>query len=87
MSLSLRPDVCATDTADGMVLLDEVTGRYWQLNHTAALVLRGLLDGAEPPDMARALCEAHPRLTAERADADTDSITRALIEARLVVSA
>lgn len=87
MSLTLRPDVCATDTADGMVLLDEVTGRYWQLNRTAALVLRGLLDGAAPPDTARALCAAYPRLTAERADADTDSITRALIEARLVVSA
>ncbi|MER5253048.1 MULTISPECIES: lasso peptide biosynthesis PqqD family chaperone [unclassified Streptomyces] len=85
MSLTLRPDVCATDTADGMVLLDEVTGRYFQLNRTAALVLRGLLDGAEPPDAARALCAAYPRLTAERADADAASITRALIGARLVV--
>ncbi|MDQ1024147.1 hypothetical protein QF035_001729 [Streptomyces umbrinus] len=87
MSLSLRSDVCATDTADGMVLLDEVTGRYWQLNRTAALVLRGLIDGAEPSDMARALCEAYPRLTAERADADTASITRALMASRLVVPA
>ncbi|MEU9118146.1 lasso peptide biosynthesis PqqD family chaperone [Streptomyces sp. NPDC048483] len=87
MSLTLRPGVCMTDTPDGMVLLDEVTGRYWQLNRTAALVLRSLLDGAEPPDAARALSEAYPRLTAERADADTASITRALTEARLVVPA
>ncbi|TXS39682.1 lasso peptide biosynthesis PqqD family chaperone [Streptomyces sp. uw30] len=85
MSLTLRPGVCATDTADGMVLLDEVTGRYWQLNRTAAIILRSLVDGAEPPDTVRALCEAYPRLTAERADADTASITRALTEARLVV--
>ncbi|MEV0324376.1 lasso peptide biosynthesis PqqD family chaperone [Streptomyces sp. NPDC050658] len=87
MSLTLRPDVCATDTADdGMVLLDEATGRYWQLNRTAALVLRSLLDGREPPDAARALCAAHPRLSAERAAADAASITRSLIEARLVVT-
>ncbi|MEU9954720.1 lasso peptide biosynthesis PqqD family chaperone [Streptomyces sp. NPDC050982] len=85
MSLTLRPDVCATDTPDGMVLLDEVTGRYWQLNRTAALVLRSLIDGSEPSDTARALCAAYPQLTAERADADTASITRALTEARLVV--
>ncbi|KOU36459.1 hypothetical protein ADK54_33480 [Streptomyces sp. WM6378] len=76
-----------TDTPDGMVLLDEVTGRYWQLNRTAALVLRSLIDGTDPPDTARALRAAYPRLTAERADADTASITRALTEARLVVPA
>ncbi|MGW2227164.1 lasso peptide biosynthesis PqqD family chaperone [Streptomyces formicae] len=87
MSLILRPDVCATDTPNGMVLLDEVTGRYWQLNGTAALVLRTLLTGAEPPDAARVLRAAHPRLTAERADDDTASITGALLAARLVVPA
>lgn len=87
MSLALRTHVCATNTPDGMVLLDEVTGRYWQLNRTAALVLHSLLDGAEPADTARVLCAAYPRLTSERAGADTASITRALIAARLVVSA
>ncbi|MEU9056910.1 lasso peptide biosynthesis PqqD family chaperone [Streptomyces sp. NPDC048384] len=87
MSLTLRDGVCATDTADGMVLLDELSGRYWQLNRTAALVLRSLIDGAEPPDTARALCDAYPPLTAERAGADTATITRALTEARLVVPA
>ncbi|MER5301658.1 lasso peptide biosynthesis PqqD family chaperone [Streptomyces lasiicapitis] len=85
MTLTLRPDVCATDTPDGMVLLDEVTGRYWQLNRTAALVLRSLLDGAEPPDTARALREAYPRLTAERAGTDSAAITDQLLAARLVV--
>ncbi|MEI5103733.1 lasso peptide biosynthesis PqqD family chaperone [Streptomyces sp. PmtG] len=87
MSLALRPDVRATETADGMVLLDEATGRYWQLNRTAALVLRGLLGGAGAPEAARALRAAHPRLTAERADADTASLKRALLDARLVVPA
>ncbi|TGA99094.1 lasso peptide biosynthesis PqqD family chaperone [Streptomyces sp. MZ04] len=87
MSLTLRPGVCTTDTPDGMVLLDEVTGRYWQLNRTAALVLRSLIDGREPPDTARALRDAYPKLTAERADADTASITDELLAARLVVPA
>ncbi|MEV7004135.1 lasso peptide biosynthesis PqqD family chaperone [Streptomyces sp. NPDC093982] len=87
MSLTLRDGVCATDTADGMVLLDEVSGRYWQLNHTPALILRSLIDGAEPPDIARALRDAHPRLTAERAGDDTATITRALTEAPPVMPA
>ncbi|MEV2256900.1 lasso peptide biosynthesis PqqD family chaperone [Streptomyces sp. NPDC050147] len=87
MNLTLRPGVCTTDTPDGMVLLDEATGRYWQLNRTAALVLRTLIDGGGPPDTARALRAAHPRLTAERAVADTASITDELLAARLVVPA
>ncbi|MEU1820256.1 lasso peptide biosynthesis B2 protein [Streptomyces roseifaciens] len=36
-----------------MVLLDEVTGRYWQLNGTATLILRPLPGGA-PALMATA---------------------------------
>ncbi|WP_030562510.1 lasso peptide biosynthesis PqqD family chaperone [Streptomyces aureocirculatus] len=86
MTLTLRPDVRATDTDDGMVLLDEVTGRYWQLNRTAALVLRSLLDGGRPADTARVLRAAYPRLTAERAAADSASITGELLAARLVTN-
>ncbi|MFD7236398.1 lasso peptide biosynthesis PqqD family chaperone [Streptomyces syringium] len=87
MSLTLRHDVCATDTEDGMVLLDEVTGRYWQLNGTAALILRTLLGGAALPDAACGLREAYPQLTVERARSDTAALIRALSEARLVVPA
>ncbi|USA02001.1 hypothetical protein NCG97_17145 [Streptomyces lydicamycinicus] len=39
----------STDTDDGTVLLNERTGRYWQLNATGGQVLRQLLDGHEAP--------------------------------------
>ncbi|MEE6263533.1 lasso peptide biosynthesis PqqD family chaperone [Plantactinospora sonchi] len=45
MSFSLAAYVTATETEHGVVLLDERTGRYWQMNDTAAVVLRCLLDG------------------------------------------
>ncbi len=48
MTLTLKPDVTATDTEDGLVLLDQRSGRYWQLNRSGATTLRLLLDGHTP---------------------------------------
>ncbi|WP_399921047.1 hypothetical protein [Streptomyces kanamyceticus] len=48
---------------------------------------RSLLHGVEPPGVARALRDARPTLTAERADAGTASNTRAPTEARAVMPA
>ncbi|MEV5627698.1 PqqD family peptide modification chaperone [Streptomyces sp. NPDC052507] len=45
-TLALAPTVHATATETGMVLLDEQSGRYWQLNPSGAFILRALLDGA-----------------------------------------
>ncbi len=87
MTIALRPDVCATDTHDGMVLLDEATGRYWQLNSTGALVLRALLDGATPQEAAYRLAERHPHLAAEQAGQDVRALLAALSGRRLVVPA
>ncbi|WP_372405061.1 lasso peptide biosynthesis PqqD family chaperone [Streptomyces luteireticuli] len=87
MTFALRPDVSATDTDHGMVLLDESTGRYWQLNGTGALILHTLLDGATPGQTARLLGERHPTLTAGRAAADVAFFIRSLTEARLAVDA
>ncbi|HEV7451226.1 MAG TPA: hypothetical protein VGO16_07530 [Pseudonocardiaceae bacterium] len=36
MTLQLRADVSTADTDDGLVLLDERAGRYWQLNYQQA---------------------------------------------------
>jgi hypothetical protein len=87
VTIALRPDVSATDTQDGMVLLDEATGRYWQLNSTAALVLHALLDGATPQEAAYRLAERYPQLAAERAARDVRALLTALSEPRLVVPA
>ncbi|MBT2387349.1 lasso peptide biosynthesis PqqD family chaperone [Streptomyces sp. ISL-11] len=75
----------ATDTEDGMVLLDEATGRYWQLNGTAAVILRALLDGASPRQTAHRLSERYPALTTERTTTDVASLIHSLCTARLVM--
>ena len=46
MTLKLRDGVSTAETEYGMALLDEDTGRYWNLNPTGTLVLCRLLDGA-----------------------------------------
>lgn len=43
MALRLRDGVSVADTEYGVVLLDEVSGEFWNLNPTGALVLRALL--------------------------------------------
>ena len=43
--MRLPSHVSITDTDDGVVLLQQRTGRYFQLNHTGGRVLRRLLDG------------------------------------------
>ena len=59
MILRLRDDVSTADTDDGMILLDERAGRYWQLNRTGALVLTLLRDGAAPQHVAHTLADRH----------------------------
>ncbi|MGK5632533.1 lasso peptide biosynthesis PqqD family chaperone [Streptomyces sp. URMC 123] len=61
MSLSLPAHVTAVDTDGGaMVLLDERTGTYRQLNPSGALVLRLLLRDATAEDAVAALARRHP---------------------------
>ncbi|MES9523524.1 lasso peptide biosynthesis PqqD family chaperone [Streptomyces capoamus] len=55
MPLRFGDNVSAADTDYGTVLLDEQGGAYWELNPTATLVLRTLLDGGEEADAAAAL--------------------------------
>jgi coenzyme PQQ synthesis protein D (PqqD) len=84
--LRLRRDVTACDTEGGMVLLDERAGRYWQLNATGARVLRGLLDGATPAQLAEQLAARHAVPRAEVA-ADVEALIAQLAAARLAEEA
>ncbi|MET9297202.1 lasso peptide biosynthesis PqqD family chaperone [Streptomyces sp. NPDC003077] len=79
---SLHDHVTAAETSDGMVLLDRRTGRYWQLNTTAALILRALLDGTSREKAALFLTDRHPS-AADRAAADVAALVRALRDAGL----
>ncbi|GAB3001950.1 lasso peptide biosynthesis PqqD family chaperone [Saccharothrix stipae] len=57
MTLRIRESVSTADTEYGTVLLDERTGHYWQLNPTAAEVVRLLMAGRTPAEVVRALTE------------------------------
>jgi hypothetical protein len=83
MTLQLRADVSTADTDAGMVLLDERVGCYWQLNRTGAVVLRLLLDGAAPHQIAQALAKRHA-VNTEQAVADVAAFLTRLCTAGLV---
>ncbi|MFF4486285.1 lasso peptide biosynthesis PqqD family chaperone [Streptomyces sp. NPDC001544] len=55
MPLRFGDNVSTAETDYGTVLLDERAGFYWELNPTATLVVRTLLDGGEAADAAAAL--------------------------------
>ncbi|GHI02106.1 hypothetical protein AQI88_18150 [Streptomyces cellostaticus] len=55
MPLRFGDNVSTAQTDYGTVLLDERAGAYWELNPTATLVVRTLLDGGEEADAAAAL--------------------------------
>jgi len=83
MTVRLRANVSTADTDDGLVLLDERAGRYWQLNPTGALVLRLLLDGMTPQQAAQTLADRHP-VSTEQAAADIAVLLERLHTAGLV---
>jgi PqqD family protein of HPr-rel-A system len=83
MMLRLRDGVSTADTEYGVVLLDENSGDYWNLNPTGALVLRTLLDGGSTAEAVRHLTEqyaVHP----ETARQDVDDLLGGLRSAGLV---
>jgi hypothetical protein len=57
MPLRFGDNVSTAETDYGTVLLDERAGAYWELNPTATLVVRMLLDGCEEADAAAALVQ------------------------------
>ncbi|GGS15120.1 MULTISPECIES: lasso peptide biosynthesis PqqD family chaperone [Streptomyces] len=79
----LRDDVTACATDDGMVLLDERAGRYWQLNGTGTFVMKELLEGATPGQIAERLAATRP-VTPERATADVTALVAHLVQEKLV---
>lgn len=83
MTVRLRADVSTADTDDGVVLLDERSGRYWQFNPTGGLVLRLLLEGASARRVAQTLADRHA-VSIEQAAADVAALLQRLHTAGLV---
>jgi hypothetical protein len=84
MSLRLRPDLTTADTEYGTVLLDERDGRYWQLNPSAALVVRTLTQGGDRTDAAAALVDQFD-VDRDRALSDVRCLLDELTSAGLLV--
>lgn len=80
MTLKLRDGVSVADTDYGVALLDEDSGKYWNLNPTAALALRTLLDGGTTAQAAKELTEQYA-VDADTANKDVEDL---LVELRSV---
>lgn len=82
MPLRFDAHISTAETEYGTVLLDERAGTYWELNPTATLVVRTLLDGGEAADAAAALVR---EFDIERAQAlrDVEALVGDLREAGL----
>jgi hypothetical protein len=85
MNFALARDVTATDTEDGMVLLNERDGKYWQLNRSGAATLRLLLAGHAPEEAAARLVPGRPDLS-ERVRTDVGALVGSLRAAGLAVT-
>ncbi|HSY15504.1 MAG TPA: lasso peptide biosynthesis PqqD family chaperone [Jatrophihabitantaceae bacterium] len=73
MSLRIARDIRLVEAGEDMVLLDERSGRFWQLNASGAGALRGLLDGQDECQVARALA-AEYSIDQARAQTDVDRL-------------
>jgi hypothetical protein len=69
MDVQLRNGVLSTNTEYGSVLLDELSGDYFQLNAVGTAVLRKLLAGQGPPAVAASLA-AEYEIAPEDAELD-----------------
>ncbi|TLS43713.1 lasso peptide biosynthesis PqqD family chaperone [Streptomyces montanus] len=81
--MRLRADVSLVETEYGNVLLDERTGKYWELNPTGSFVLGELMSGGDTGAVTTRLTEEF-EVDAERARSDVEALVAALVEARLV---
>jgi hypothetical protein len=83
MTLKLRNGVSSAETDYGIVLLDEDSGEYWNLNPTAAVVLRMLLHGGTRMQAVQELTEQFA-VDTDTANRDVEDLVDGLQSAGLV---
>ncbi len=86
MRYKLREGVFVAETEDGIALLDEDSGQYWNLNPTGALVLRRLLDGGTRDQAAEEVTNEY-MVDIDSAKRDVDELVEALQAAKLIEAA
>lgn len=82
--MKLRPDVAATETDYGMVLLDGRDGNYWHLNDTGAEIVRLLLDGRDRAGVVRHLV-AEYQISRAQAERDVRGLIDDMVESGMVL--
>jgi hypothetical protein len=88
MSWKLREGVSWTHTEYGGVLLDRVSGEFWQLNPTGAMVLSEVLAGRDLDATVLALADAFAvDAGSDTVSEDATAIIEQLAGADLVVRA
>ncbi|SDD36247.1 lasso peptide biosynthesis PqqD family chaperone [Actinokineospora iranica] len=83
MSVSLRAEVSMATSALGAVLLDERTGKYWQLNRSGKQVLETLLAGGTLPDVVAAVTSVY-RADPDTVAADAEDLVAHLLSSGLI---
>jgi hypothetical protein len=83
MAFKLRNGISVAETDYGLMLLDEDSGQYWNLNPTGASVLRTLLDGGTPAQAALELTEQFS-VDSQIANTDVETLVGDLRSAGLV---
>ncbi|MCW5252887.1 lasso peptide biosynthesis PqqD family chaperone [Streptomyces sp. SHP 1-2] len=81
----LHPDVVTAETEDGIVLLHQRSGRYWQLNTTGAAVIESLTSGETLNEIAHRMAERYS-LPVEQVREDVEAVVHQLRAAELVES-
>lgn len=83
MSVRMKPDVSVCELDQHTVVLDERTGKYWQLNESGAAMLTALLGGATTEQVADRIASVRP-VDARRALADVRALMDSLAGADLI---
>jgi coenzyme PQQ synthesis protein D (PqqD) len=83
MTVRMKPDVTVCELEQHTVVLDERSGKYWQLNETGATMLTALLGGATDEEVAARVASVRP-VDAEQALADVRALVAGLVDADLV---
>ncbi|WEB39516.1 lasso peptide biosynthesis PqqD family chaperone [Streptomyces yunnanensis] len=86
MTWRLHPDVSTVDTDYGTVLLNGSDGRYWQLNATASLAFRALVEGSTVQETTERLMASFD-VDESRARADVEQLMASLQQAKVVQQA
>jgi hypothetical protein len=83
MGFVFKKHVSLAETEFGIVLLDQRSGRYWEMNPTASLMVRMLVAG-ETPERTAETVTSRFAVDRDRALADVSNLIRDIAAAGLL---